>query len=124
MSHTSASYAAPFAATPSLTYFSRMGPASTTVDITKTPPGLSTRATSANPRLGSGQQCAPAEEWTASTEASAKGISPTSARTAAKAGRGGASGSGRTDAVTTSLSSCSAARLVIASLTSVATSAS
>jgi hypothetical protein len=41
-------------------YFSRMGAASTTVLATSIPPGFRTRAISARPLSGSGQQCAPA----------------------------------------------------------------
>jgi hypothetical protein len=54
-----------------------------TVVITHRPAGHNTRAISRAPASESGQQCAPAPEWTARKEPSAKGRSPTSARTTA-----------------------------------------
>ena len=106
---------------PPLAYFSRIGGASTTVDVTKTPPGLRILSTSLSPSIGSGQQCAPALQCTASTEESPNGIDATSARTAAKLGSGAAPGSGLMVDLAETESSCSAARRVIASLTSEAT---
>lgn len=52
------------------------------VDATSTPPGFSTRAISARPAAGSGQQCKAAPAWMASTEPLEKGRRPMSARTA------------------------------------------
>mmetsp|Transcript_9542 Transcript_9542/g.43226 ORF Transcript_9542/g.43226 Transcript_9542/m.43226 type:complete len:243 (+) Transcript_9542:6052-6780(+) len=104
-----------------LTYFSRMGGARTTVEVTNTPPGLRILSTSLSPSIGSSQQCAPALQCTASTDESLNGIAVTSALTAAKFGNGAASGSGLIVDLAETASSCSAARRVMASLTSDAT---
>eukprot|EP00982_Pelagococcus_subviridis_P014038 31303-Pelagococcus_subviridis.AAC.17 len=85
--HSFASYDAASAHSPLSTNLVLIGPASTTVEVTNTPPGASTLATSRNPNFGSGQQCAAALACAPATLFAANGRSPTSALAAANCSR-------------------------------------